>query len=183
MKPPVISVVGVGGCGKTTFLEKVIGAMTRRGWKVGVIKNDVHGFDIDVPGKTTWKFRQAGSPAVMIVGPEKMAFIKMHPAKEKLDRYLDYFKDMDLVLTEGFRMEDQPKIELVRNGQGGRMLCSEEELLAVVTEVPLLHFRRIPIFGFEEEEKILLFLERYIRSDWPSLQGSEFLETVSGRDR
>ncbi len=159
MVTPVVSVVGTTGSGKTTFLENLILELKKRKWKVGIIKNDVHGFEIDKPGKSTWKFGQAGADNVMIVGPEKMAFISRHEKKKNLDYYLEFHDEMDLVLTEGFKSADKPKIEIYRKENRDYLLCSQEDLLAVVTDdEPPIEISK-PVFGFEEISEIADFLE------------------------
>jgi len=160
MLPPVISVVGTTGSGKTTFLEQLIKELKRRGWKVGIIKNDVHGFEIDQPGKSTWRFREAGADNVMICGPDKMAFIEKHEEKKGLDHYITFFSEMDLVLTEGFKRENKPKLELYRqDNDKNYILCNEAELAALITDdIPPVEINK-PIFGFQDITKIADFLE------------------------
>ena len=73
---PVVSFVGRSNSGKTTLLEKVIRALKLRGYRVAVIKHSHHDFDLDQTGKDTWRFAQAGSDAVVISSPQKLALIK-----------------------------------------------------------------------------------------------------------
>jgi len=165
MLPPIISVVGTTGSGKTTFLEQLIQELKTRNHKVGIIKNDVHGFDIDKPGKSTWRFREAGADNVMICGPDKMAFIEIHEEKKGLDHYLTFFKEMDLVLTEGFKRENKPKLELYRQENAkDYLLCNEDELAALITDdEPPMKINK-PIFRFQDIKKIADFLEEtYIK--------------------
>ncbi|MGI6227238.1 MAG: molybdopterin-guanine dinucleotide biosynthesis protein B [Peptococcales bacterium] len=165
MLPPIISVVGTTGSGKTTFLEQLIAELKARKYKVGVIKNDVHGFEIDKPGKSTWRFREAGADNVMICGPDKMAFIEKHQKKKGLDYYLTFFKEMDLVLTEGFKRENKPKLELYRaENAKDYLLCTEEELVALITDDEPPRQTNKPVFGFGEIIKIADFLEeKYLK--------------------
>jgi molybdopterin-guanine dinucleotide biosynthesis protein B len=88
---PVISIVGRSNCGKTTYLEKLISEMKRRGYKVGIIKHDVHGFEIDQPGKDTWRHAQAGADVVCISSPQKMAMIKQVKQELSLDVVVLYY--------------------------------------------------------------------------------------------
>jgi len=160
MLPPVVSVVGTTGSGKTTFLEQLIKELKSRNWRIGIIKNDVHGFEIDKPGKSTWRFREAGADNVMICGPDKMAFIERHEEKKGLDHYLTFFKEMDLVLTEGFKKENKPKLELYRLDNGkDYLLCDEAELAALITDDPPPRKTSKPIFRFQDIKKIADFLE------------------------
>ena len=158
--PPIVSIVGTTKAGKTSLIERLILEFKRRNIKIGVIKNDVHGFEIDKPGKSTWRFGQAGADNVMIVGPDKMALIARHCEKKPLDEYLMYHQDMDLVLTEGFRSDNKPKIEVFRKENKEYLLCGEEELVAVVSddELPVLISK--PIYRFNEIDKLADLIEK-----------------------
>jgi molybdopterin-guanine dinucleotide biosynthesis protein B len=95
----------------------------------------------------------------MIVGPEKMGFIVKHEKKKHLDYYLEFHNEMDLVLTEGFKSADKPKIEIYRKENRDYLLCSEEELLAVVSDdEPPIEMSK-PVFGFQDIFEIVDFLE------------------------
>lgn len=102
-RPPIVAVVGKSDAGKTTFLEKLIKALKKRNIKVGTVKHDVHGFDIDKPGKDTWRHAQAGADAVIISSPSKVAVIKKLEEEMGLDMVAELINDMDIVLTEGYR--------------------------------------------------------------------------------
>ncbi|MHB0868022.1 MAG: molybdopterin-guanine dinucleotide biosynthesis protein B [Chloroflexota bacterium] len=137
--PPIISVVGRSDSGKTTFLEKLIPALKSRGLRVAVVKHDSHGFEMDRPGKDTWRLRQAGADAVMISAPAQMALIRSGLERElSLDELADLVGDaVDLVLTEGYKSGNKIKIEVSRRPiAGGELLCGPEELLAVVADGP-----------------------------------------------
>lgn len=136
---PIVSVVGRSDSGKTTFLEKLIPALKTRGLRVAVVKHDSHGFEMDRPGKDTWRLRQAGADAVMISAPHQMALIRSGLDREAtLDELAELVSsDVDLVLTEGYKSGDKIKIEVSRAAiSGGELLCSREELLAVVADGP-----------------------------------------------
>lgn len=158
---PIISVVGKSGAGKTTFLEKLVRELKRRGIRVAVIKHDTHGFDIDKPGKDTWRMAQAGSDAVVISSPFKMALIKtvdhdMTP--DEIAAYLD--GDVDLILTEGYKRGAKPKIEISRSEVSRELLCTEDELVALVTDQQFN--MAVPQFGLEDVEGVASLLERDI---------------------
>jgi len=132
---PILSVVGKSNSGKTTLLEKLIPELKRRGYKVAVVKHDLHGFEMDQEGKDTWRLTCAGADEVIISSPVKIALLKNVEKEMPLDeinrRYLD---DVDIILTEGFKRENKLKIEVIRRSQGDDLLCSFEELMAVVSE-------------------------------------------------
>ena len=133
----VISIVGRSSSGKTTLLENLIGGLKRRGYSLATIKHSVSGFDLDQPGKDSWRLGEAGSGAVVLSSPQKIAFIKPVDREAALEELLCLVGgDFDLVLTEGFRSSSTPKIEVHRKELGG-LLCSPEELFAVVTDEPL----------------------------------------------
>lgn len=145
---PIISVVGKSDAGKTTLLEKLIAELKRRGYRVGTVKHDTHGFEVDHPGKDSWRHAQAGSDVVVIASPNKLALIKKLESELSIDEVASYITDVDIILTEGYKRADKPKIEVHRRAVGGDLLCSPEELLAVVTDEPLNV--PVPQFSFDD---------------------------------
>lgn len=134
---PVISVVGKSDAGKTTLLIKLLPELKRRGYRVATIKHDTHGFDIDRPGKDTWRHAEAGADVVVISSPAKVAFIEKVAAELPLDAIAGRIQNVDLIITEGYKRGDKPKIEVHRAEVGGELLCTADELLAVATDEPL----------------------------------------------
>src|SRR3990172_8679611 len=111
MRGRAVSFIAKSGTGKTTLLEKVIAELKRRGDRVGVVKHDAHRFDIDHPGKDSHRLTAAGADTMLITSPEKLAMVKKHTQAPPLEEVLEnYLPDMDIVLTEGFRKSDLPKI-------------------------------------------------------------------------
>jgi molybdopterin-guanine dinucleotide biosynthesis protein B len=138
MVTPVISVVGKSGVGKTTFLEKLIPELKRRGLRVAVVKHDAHSFEIDHPGKDTWRHRQAGADVVLISSSTQLALIARQDHDASLDELVQMVAPrVDLVLTEGYKRGTAPKIEVSRRAVSADLLCAPHELLAVVTDHPL----------------------------------------------
>lgn len=154
---PIVSIVGKSDAGKTTFLEKLVGQLKDRGYRVAVIKHDSHGFDIDHPGKDTWRLARAGSDVVVISSPRKMAMIKVIDQELSLDQLREQIMGgVDIILTEGYKSADKPKIEISRAEVSSELLCSKEELLAVVTDN---HFDLdVPQFGLEDARGVADFL-------------------------
>ena len=163
--PPIVSVVGRSDSGKTTFLEKLIPALKTRGLRVAVVKHDSHGFEMDRPGKDTWRLRQAGADAVMISSPSQMALIRSGLDREAtLDELAELISNqVDLVLTEGYKSGNKPKIEVSRVViSGGELLCTKEELLAVVSDGP--RPIDVPRFDLEDAGGVADLLVTYVRS-------------------
>jgi molybdopterin-guanine dinucleotide biosynthesis protein B len=134
--PPIVSIVGNSDAGKTTLLEKLIAELTARGYRVGTVKHDVHGFDIDHQGKDSWRHKQAGAHTVVISSPVKVAVVKDAETEETLDSLTSkYFQDADLILTEGYKKEDKPKIEVFRRQvHESPLFGGDEHLAALVSD-------------------------------------------------
>jgi molybdopterin-guanine dinucleotide biosynthesis protein B len=154
---PIISIVGKSGVGKTTALERVIGELKRRGYKVGTVKHDTHGFDLDKPGKDSWRHAQAGSDAVVISGPHKMALIRQLEAEMPLDEIVRLMGNVDLVITEGYKRGDKPKIEVTRRERGIELLCQPEELIGIMTDYPV--DVPVPQFALDDAAGVVDLLE------------------------
>ena len=132
---PIISFVGKSGTGKTTFLEQVVAELKRRGRRVAVIKHDVHGFEVDQPGKDSWRYAQAGADAVVISSPDKFALIQRVSRERTVDELAALVqRDVDIVLTEGYKRGPKPKVEISRAAVSRELLCSADELVALVTD-------------------------------------------------
>jgi molybdopterin-guanine dinucleotide biosynthesis protein B len=156
--PPVISIVGASEVGKTTLIEKLIPELKRRGYRIGVVKHAHHGFHVDRQGKDSWRHKAAGADTVLVASPGKIAMIK-DISSEGLEGLEQFFRDMNLVITEGYKKADKPKIEVLRQGVNIRPVCREDDLLyAVVSDVEI--DIDVPQFRFAEVEKIVDFIEK-----------------------
>ncbi len=167
MTVPAVSFVAKSGTGKTTLLEKVIRELKARGHRVGVIKHDAHSFDIDHPGKDSYRLAAAGADTTLISSPEKLAIIKKHPAEPSLEEVIaSYFGDVDLVITEGFKRGPLPKIEINRQERSATLMCRGEEhdptLIAVVSDQSF--DLDVPRFNLDDPVQVVDFLERSVLS-------------------
>ena len=160
---PIVSLVGKSGVGKTTALERLIREMKRRGYRVGTIKHDTHGFEVDKPGKDSWRHAQAGSDAVAISGPHKMALIRTLDAEMSVEDIAQLMGDVDLVITEGYKRGDKPKIEVTRQERGMELLCRPEELIGIMADYPV--DMPVPQFPLDDAVGIVDLLESlYLQS-------------------
>lgn len=162
MKIKAVSFVAKSGTGKTTMLEKVIRELKDRRYKVGVIKHDAHRFNIDHPGKDSYRLTAAGADTMLIASPEKLALIKQHPEAPPVDELLEtYFGDVDLVLTEGFKRSGLPKIEINRRERSATLICRGEEhdptLIAVASDQPLEV--DVPLLDLNNPAEVADFIE------------------------
>ncbi|MBP2637147.1 MAG: mobB [Firmicutes bacterium] len=155
---PVISIVGRSDCGKTTYLEKLIREIKRRGYKVATIKHDVHGFDIDKPGKDTWRHAQAGADIVCISSPAKMAMIKKVDQELLLEEVAAHIDGVDIIFTEGYKRESKVRIEVFRKEAADSPLCMKDELLAMATDTVI--YEDIPSFSVDDPIPMADFLEQ-----------------------
>ncbi len=159
---PVISVVGKSGVGKTTLLEKLIAELKRRGYRVATIKHDIHGFEIDRPGKDTWRHAQAGSNHVVIASPNRIAHIQRLDRELTLPEIVATIHDADIILTEGYKRGPAPKIEVSRTERSRELLCSPEELVAIATDQP--YDLNVPQFDLNDAVGLVdLIEERFLR--------------------
>ncbi|MCB0196639.1 MAG: molybdopterin-guanine dinucleotide biosynthesis protein B [Anaerolineae bacterium] len=157
---PIVSIVGKSNSGKTSLLEKLIPALRRRGYRVGTIKHHAQpDFEIDYPGKDTWRHYEAGAEAVLISAPGKMALIERSPAEvPQVIALARRIKDVDLILTEGFKSDTTPKIEVVRAARSQAPVCAVEDLIALVTDIPFDF--ALPCFGLDDVEPLADFIEK-----------------------
>jgi molybdopterin-guanine dinucleotide biosynthesis protein B len=160
----VFAIAGYSGSGKTTLLEKVIPCLTGRGLKVSVIKHTHHGFDIDRPGKDSYRHREAGAHEVMIACGVRWALMKeLRDGPEPcLDDLLSRLEPCDLVLVEGFKREPIPKLEVYRPANGKPPLYPEwPDVVAVATEVPL--DTPLPQLPINDPEAVAAFIVAYLK--------------------
>ena len=160
---PVVSVVGRSGVGKTTALEPIIRELKRRGYRVGTVKHHRHGFEVDQPGKDSWRHAQAGSDAVVIAGPHKLAVVRRLAAELPLDEIVPLMGDVDIVLTEGYKQGGCPKLEVTRRERGTELLCRPEELIGILADyavdVP------VPQFALDDARGVVDLLEQLYLGD------------------
>lgn len=156
---PIICIVGRSNVGKTTLLEKLIPALKRRGYRVATIKHHSHpGFEIDQPGKDTWRHAQAGSDHVIIAAPDKVASIRRVEQEPTLDELAATISGVDIILTEGYKRSDKPKIEVVRAARSREPICVPQELVALATDVPIA--LAVPQFDLNDAEGLAGLLEQ-----------------------
>jgi len=136
---PIVSIVGKSGSGKTTLIEKIIPELIRGGWRVATIKHSRRGFDIDREGKDTWRHRKAGARMTVMASPGQIAVIENTEEELDMGALRDRFiHDVDIVLSEGFKGNAYPKIEVFRAAMKREMLCTKEDnLIAVASDVPM----------------------------------------------
>jgi molybdopterin-guanine dinucleotide biosynthesis protein MobB len=165
MNTKVVSFVAWSGTGKTTLLEKVVRELKRRGHRVGTVKYDAHRFDIDQPGKDSYRMTAAGADTMLLVSGEKLAMVKKHHNIPPVEEILNtYFADVDIVLVEGAKKSDLPKIEVHRKVLGPSFICRgnfyDPCLIAVASDEPL--DIDVPVFDVNDAVEIAGFIEERV---------------------
>jgi len=134
---PIVSIVGRSDTGKTTLVKKLIGELKSRGYRVATIKHASKSATLDKPDKDSWHHIQAGSEATVIASPDKVVLIKPVAKEPTLDEIVPLFgEDYDIILAEGFKRGDAPKIEVHRR-EIGPLLGDIKKLIAIVSDEPV----------------------------------------------
>jgi molybdopterin-guanine dinucleotide biosynthesis protein B len=157
---PIISIVGKSDSGKTTLIEKLVPELTRKGYRIATVKHDVHGFEVDQEGKDSWRHKKAGAHTVIISSPQKIALIRDVEKDSTLDEIRRrWVQDVDLLLSEGYKKDVQPKIEVFRKEKHKKLLCTKKDnLIAIVSD------RKfnvgVPCFHLEDMKGLSNFIEK-----------------------
>jgi molybdopterin-guanine dinucleotide biosynthesis adapter protein len=154
-----IAIAGYSGSGKTTLIEKVIPCLVLEGYRVSLIKHAHHEFDVDHPGKDSWRHRHAGATEVLISSSNRWAL--MHElrgaAEPSLEEQLAHFAPCDVVIVEGWKHHAMPKIEVHRKLAGKRLLFPEDaNVVAIATDEPLA--TGLPQFDLEDADGVAQFI-------------------------
>jgi len=136
----IFGLAGWSGSGKTTLVIRLIPALLARGISVSTVKHAHHAFDIDQPGKDSWRHREAGASEVLISSSQRWALMHEHRGAHEpgLAELLPHMSPVDLVLVEGFKREAYPKLEIHRPSLGKPLLCSDDpDIVAVASDTPI----------------------------------------------
>ncbi|MBE3585507.1 MULTISPECIES: molybdopterin-guanine dinucleotide biosynthesis protein B [Desulfofundulus] len=158
--PPGICIVGSSGTGKTTFLEKLIGELERRGFRVGTIKHHHGDFEMDKPGKDTWRHARAGARSVCISSPRKFALIRQVEEELSLQEIVPLLGPVDIVLAEGYKKGDWPQIEVCPPGETAARVGRKDRLIALVGDGTAQD--ELPCFGREDVGMVADFIVDFL---------------------
>lgn len=157
---PIVSIVGKSDSGKTTLLEKLVKELRNRGYRIATIKHDAHSFEIDHEGKDSWRHKRAGANMTLISSPSKMAMVADTDHDHTLSELRDKFiADVDLILSEGYKRETHPKIEVFRSDLNRELLCQEDDNLVAIAGDPSDPPDGVPVFDLNRPEALCDFIE------------------------
>lgn len=162
-RPFILSFVGHSGSGKTTFLEKLIPILAKAGLKVAVIKHTSHLFQMDKPGKDTWRHKQAGAMATVISSARQVGLVMDVDHDHQPAELAPMLSFADLIITEGYKSSPHAKVEIFRpEATGDAMpLCTQDPaLLAVVSDAEIT--LDLPCFGTDDVQALADFLLDHI---------------------
>ncbi len=156
----IFGLAGWSGSGKTTLMERLIEEFVGRGVTVSTIKHAHHNFEIDRPGKDSYRHRVAGAAEVMVGTARRWALIHEHRGEPEpgLEKLLERMMPVDLVLIEGFKWGAYPKIEVHRSENGGRILCADDpNIVAIAADRPIPE-AAVPRFELDDVSAIADFI-------------------------
>lgn len=159
----VLGIAGYSGAGKTTLLEKLIPLLRADGMSISVIKHAHCGFDIDQPGKDSFRHRQAGAGEVLVAGEQRWALMHENASAKppRLQDLLDKLSPCDLVLVEGWKRDAIPKVEVHRAANNKTWLYPEDEnIIAIASDIPPPS--EMPWLGLNDINKIHAFIKQYM---------------------
>ena len=160
---PMLGFAAFSGTGKTTLLTQTIPILKHYGLRIGLIKHSHHNFQIDQPGKDSFRLREAGASPVMLVSTHRRAIItEISPEQEpRLDDQLKLFdqSELDLILVEGFKAEQFPKIELHRPSLNKPLLyLNDPNIIAIASDVALETPDTLTQLDINQPEMIAAFI-------------------------
>ena len=163
---PVLGFAAFSGTGKTTLLEKLIPLLTARGIRIGMVKHAHHEFDIDKPGKDSYRLRAAGARQMLIASSQRQALMTENttPREPRLDELITRLDvdNLDLVLVEGFKQVPFPKIELHRQALGKTLLYPQDSnIIAVASDHPA-DCRELPSLDINDTTAIAAFIVNWL---------------------
>ena len=159
----IFGFAGWSGSGKTTLIEKLIPRFTAHGLRVSLIKHAHHRFDVDQPGKDSYRHRHAGCTEVLVSSSRRWALMhELHGREEpRLDDHLRRMSPCDLLLVEGYKREPIPKLEVYRASVGEAMLHAEDSNIVAIASDQRLE-TALPQFRLDDVDDIAGFVLRHI---------------------
>lgn len=174
----VLGLVGRSGSGKTTLMVELVARLRRRGLTVSTMKHAHHGFEMDRPGKDSFRHREAGAEEVMVVSGGRWALLRETPDEPDVDDLIARMSPVDVLLIEGFHTHGHPAIEVHRPSLGKDMLWRPgSDIVAVASDEPLpgLGVPRLDLGALDR-------IEAFVLAMIGPLAGERRTRPIDGRD-
>ena len=161
----LFGLAGWSGSGKTTLVTRLLPELTRRGLAVSTVKHAHHAFDVDQPGKDSWRHREAGATEVMISSAQRWALMHEHRGAPEatLAELVRHMSAVDLILVEGFKAEPHPKLEVHRPALGKPLLCRDDMHIVAVASDARLADVAVPVLPLDDAAAIARFILAHFR--------------------
>lgn len=162
---PLVTFIGKSNSGKTTLLVRLIPELKKRGYKIATIKHTHHDVVIDKEGKDSWRHRQAGADMTVLLSGKQMSYVRNLPEEPPLEIIRDrYVTDVDIVLAEGFKSCDMPKIWVFRSENSSSIVNKKDNLVAVASDEQV--DLDVPWFHLDDIMGLADFIEkRYLKKE------------------
>lgn len=165
---PILGFAAYSGTGKTTLLLKILPLLKGQGLRIGMIKHAHHQFEIDQPGKDSYRLRRQGGVDQMLVA-SRQRWVLMTETGEFDEPYLDQVlpnlkqHELDLILVEGFKHESFPKLEIYRPSLGHPLICLKDpSIIAIASDGPLPTTVDLPLLDMNQPEQIAQAILKWI---------------------
>jgi len=161
----IFGLAGWSGSGKTTLVTRLVPELTRRGLAVSTLKHAHHAFDVDQPGKDSWRHRAAGATEVMISSQQRWALMHEHRGAPEatLAELVRHMSPVDLLLVEGFKDQPHAKLEVHRPALGKPLLCRDDKHIVAVASDRALDGVAVPVLALDDSAAIARFILAHFR--------------------
>jgi molybdopterin-guanine dinucleotide biosynthesis protein B len=159
----IFGFAGWSGSGKTTLIEKLIPRLAKRGLRVSLIKHAHHTFDVDQPGKDSYRHRHAGASEILVTSSRR--WVLMHElrgaAEPSFDEQVKRLSPCDLLLVEGFKFAPIPKLEVWREQTGEALLHpNDPHIVALATDARVE--TKLPVLDLNDDAAVCAFIVRFL---------------------
>ncbi len=156
----IFGLAGWSGSGKTTLMVRLLPEITGRGHSVSTMKHAHHSFDIDSPGKDSWEHRAAGAREVLLTSTNRWALMHENDGAPEapVEELVARMTPVDLLLIEGFKTHDHPKVEVHRPALGKPLLCHEDAHVVAVASDAALPGLHVPVLDLNDTAAIADFI-------------------------
>ncbi|HEY9081386.1 molybdopterin-guanine dinucleotide biosynthesis protein B [Magnetovibrio sp.] len=159
----IFGIVGWSGSGKTELLVKLLPELRRRGFRVSTMKHTHHNFDIDKPGKDSYRHRKAGAEEVLIASGGRWALVRelRDEPEPDMDTLIEQMTPVDLLLIEGFKRNRHPKLEVSRPATGKSLIATDDDTIVAVASDARIGGLSVPLLDLDDVGAVADFIIRY----------------------